>query len=402
MAGNPTAVIIDPSPENRAEAPRLFQEAGAAVVGSGGYGVEASVAVAEADPQLILLSLEEPVARGLQTMSAIAGIAPDKPIIVYSSLSDAPAIRRAMLAGARDYLTTPLTPEAVKASIEAILEQEAVRAGRHSEREPSMTPSGTILTIFGAKGGIGKTTIATNLAVALQHETGQSVALVDMDTRFGDVAVMLDLHTETTVTEAVRDSGTIDRHNIRDYLIRHHSGINVLSAPRSPSDWDTVDPEKLERIIQIIARTFDYVILDTPGTFNEMVGIALESATVVLLVTSMDVTSIKDTLMALNMLRQWGFPQEKIKLVINHANQANSIRDVDVARTLEYEIYWDLPFDLAVSRAGQHGLSVVTSDPRSRAAQDLTALARALGGLSPSAVPRRRGPLSVLSRALHL
>ncbi len=401
MTDTPAVAVVDQNPENRAELPRLLQEAGASVVGSSGYGVEAPASIEKAAPQLILFSLEEPVARGLHTMNALREVMPDTPIVVYSSLGDGGSIRRAMLAGARDYLTTPLTLEALQSSIAMVLDQESVRARRVSGEIPRVTPAGTVITVFGAKGGIGKTTIATNLAVALHGETGQSVALIDMDTRFGDVAVVLDIPADKGIAEAARDSMTIGPDNIRDYLVEHAAGISVLPAPQDPSGWEMIGPEQLARIVNILARTFDYVILDTPGTFNEVVGISLELATLVLLVTSMDVTSIKNTVMSLNMLRKWSFPTAKIKLMINHANHANSIHDADVVRALEHEVYWQVPFDLAVSRAGQTGLPVVLASPKSNMGQNLAALARTIGGMSPVARQERRGALSVLGRGLR-
>src|SRR5262249_23477213 len=156
--------------------------------------------------------------------------------------------------------------------------------------------------------------------------------------------------------------------------------------------------EPIEKIVRVLAQTFNYVILDTPGTFNEVVGISLELATVVLMITSLDVSSIKDTVMALNMLRAWSFPEEKIKLLINHSNIANNIRPADIARTLDYEIFWQIPFDTAVSRAGQIGQPVLLSSPRSKASQNLAELARAIGGVRQSPAKSRGGPLSSVAR----
>jgi pilus assembly protein CpaE len=401
VAGSPTVVIIDQNPENRAELPRLLQPAGVTVVAGAGYGVEAPATIAEAQPDFILLGLEEPLTRGLQTMDVIGEAAPNTPIIVYSSLVDGASIRKAMLAGARDYLGVPLTPETLGASIQAILAQEATRERRLSGDRAGQTPGGTVLTIFGAKGGIGKTTIATNLATSLHRETGDSVVLVDMDTRFGDVAVMMDMPSDKTVTDAARDYEILNRNNIRDYLLYHPAGVSLLPAPENPSDWEMIGPEQIEKIVRILAQTFDYVILDTPGTFNEVVGISLELATVVLLITSMDVASIKDTVMALNMLRAWSFPEEKIKLTINHANMANSIRDTDVARSLDYEIFWQIPFDQAVSRAGQLGQPVVLGSPRSKVSQNLAGLARTIAGVGQPVVKQYTGPFGSVVKIFH-
>lgn len=398
MAERPTVVIIDQNPENRAELPRMLETSGFTVVGNAGYGVEASTTIEELRPSFILMGLEEPVVRGLQAMDSIAEVSPHTPIIIYSSLTDGASIRKAMLAGARDYLAVPLTPETMVAAINGVLEQEATRARRLSGERSERPSGGTVLTIFGAKGGIGKTTIATNLATALCRETGESVVLVDMDTRFGDVAVMMDMPSDRTVTEAARDFDKLDRGNIRDYLLIHPAGVSVLPAPQNPSDWEMIGPEQIEKIVRVLGQTFDYVILDTPGTFNEVVGISLELATVVLLITSMDVASIKDTVMAMNMLRAWSFPEEKIKLLINHSNIANSIRDADVARTLDYEIFWQIPFDQAVSRAGQLGQPVILSSPRSKVSQNLAELARTIGGVRQPLYKQRSGPLASVSR----
>lgn len=398
MADNPTVVIIDQNPENRAELPRMLQLAGVSVIGEASFGIEATTVVAETHPEFALLSLEDPVVRGLQTMDAIAEVAPQVPIIVYSSLTDGASIRKAMLAGARDYLAAPLSAATLMASIRVIQEQETTRERRLSGERTDRGAGGTVITLFGAKGGIGKTTIATNLATALCRETGESVVIVDMDTRFGDVAVMMDMPSERTVTEASRDYERLDRSNIREYLHNHPTGVSVLPAPQNPSDWEMIGPEPIEKIVRVLSQTFNYVILDTPGTFNEVVGISLELATVVLLITSMDVSSIKDTVMALNMLRAWSFPEEKIKLLVNHSNIANSIRDTDVARTLDYEIFWQIPFDAAVSRAGQIGQPVLLSSPRSKASQNLAELARALGGVRQPQPKQKGGPLSSVTR----
>lgn len=398
MAEKPTVVIIDQNLESRAELFKTLQLSGFSVVGGAGYGVEAASAIEETHPECILLGLEEPVIRGLQTMDGIGEVAPNIPIIVYSSLTDGTSVRRAMLAGARDYLGSPLSAELATASIQAVLEQEATRMRRLSGERTERSAGGTVVTIFGAKGGIGKTTIATNLSTAMARETGESVVLVDMDTRFGDVAVMMDIPSERTITEVARDIDKIERGNIRDYLINHPAGVSVLPAPQNPGDWEMIGPGHIEKIVRILSQTFDYVILDTPGTFNEVVGISLELATVVLLITSMDLASIKDTVMALNMLRSWSFPEEKVKLTINHSNMANSIKDEEVARTLDYNIFWQIPFDAAVSRSNQAGQPVVLASPRSKVSENIAELARTIGGVRQAPRKPRGGPLSNVTR----
>ena len=382
MARNPKVIVVDGSAEGRSELHKLLSLAHIAVLGEAGYGVDAQTLVEDVRPDCALVGLEEPVARGLQTLEALSTSYPLLPLVVYSSLADGASVRRAMLAGARDYLTHPLDSDTLTNSIRMVLEQEEHKQKRQSGDMPQMvTAGGTVITVFGAKGGIGKTTIATNLSTALHKETGQSVCLVDMDTRFGDVAIMMDIPVDRNIADLARRLDTVDRSNVREYLVPHPSGVGILPAPSHPGDWNVVTPDHIEQVVRLLAQTHDFVILDTPGTFNEMVAAALEMATVVLLVTSMDVASIKDTVLALNMLRSWSFPKEKVKLAINHANVANSVKDKDVERTLEYDIFWQIPYDETVTKSTQLGQPIVLTKPGSRVGSSLLDLARTIGGV---------------------
>jgi pilus assembly protein CpaE len=383
MARNPKVIIVDHSLEGRSELHKILSLAHIAVLGEAGYGVEAHTLVEDVQPDIVLVGVEEPVARALQTIESLYAAFPALPIIVYSTLQDGPSVRRAMLAGARDYLSQPVDPETIATSIRLVLTQEEHRQQRQTGQAPQnfATAGGTVITVFGAKGGIGKTTIATNLASALVRETGQSVALVDMDTRFGDVAIMMDIPVDRNIADLTRRIDQIDRTNIKEYLVQHPSGVGILPAPSHPGDWNVVTPDHIEQVVRLLAQTHDFVILDTPGTFNEMVAAALEMATVVLLVTSMDVASIKDTVLALNMLKSWSFPREKVKLAINHANVANSVKDRDVVRTLEYDVFWQIPYDESVTKSTQLGHPIVLTKPGSKVGSSIIDLARMIGGV---------------------
>jgi pilus assembly protein CpaE len=384
MARNPKVIIVDGSLEGRSELHKMLSLSHIAVLGEAGYGVDAQSLVEDAQPDAALIGVEEPVARGLQTVEALAASYPTLPLIVYSSLTDGASVRRAMLAGARDYLTAPLDSEAVSTSIRMVMDQEEHRQRRMTGEVPQVNNTGgTVITVFGAKGGIGKTTIATNLATALHRETRQTVALVDMDTRFGDVAIMMDVPVDRNIADLARRLDQVDRTTIKDYLVPHSSGVGILPAPSHPGDWNVVTPDHIEQVVRLLAQTHDFVILDTPGTFNEMVAAALEMATVVLLITSMDVASIKDTVLALNMLRSWSFPREKVKLAINHANVANSVKERDVVRTLEYDVFWQIPYDESVTKSTQLGQPIVLTKPGSRVGANIIDLARMMGGVRP-------------------
>ena len=237
-----------------------------------------------------------------------------------------------------------------------------------------------MVTIFGAKGGIGKTTIATNLSAALVTATQSNVTLVDMDTRFGDVAIMMDIAVEHSIADLGRRIDELDRESIKENLAHHHTGVSILPAPLHPTEWRNLTPQHIEKIIDLLAQGNDWVVIDTPGTFNEIIAMTLELADMILLVTSMDIASIKDTALALEMLRAAGVSEDKVKLVINHSTAANSLREEDVERVLEYPVTWRLPHDYNVASANQLGIPIVTAKPYARVSRAITDLAYDLSG----------------------
>ena len=380
MARTPEVVTVDPDLSGRSEMKRTLQMAHFTVTGEAGYGIEAVTVAQEKLPDVFMVSVEEPVARALQSVEALADAVPGAPAVVYSTLADAVSVRRAMVAGARDYLIKPVKPEELVRAVHGVLEQEERKRMRLAGQTKEAPARGTVITIFGAKGGIGKTTIATNLSTALVRCTGATVVLVDMDTRFGDVAIMMDVPVEQSIADVARHLDELDRDKVRDYLVQHHSGAFILPAPLHPSEWRNLTPQHIEKIIDLLAQSHDYVIIDTPGTFNEIIATTLEQASLILLMTSMDIASIKDTALALEMLRAAAVPEEKVKLTINHCTSANSLKEEDVERVLEYEIFWRVPHDLAVSSSTQLGQPIVIARPYSRVARNVTDLAHTLSG----------------------
>ena len=181
MARNLSALIIDPNPDSRLEAAQSVEAIGLDAAGEGSYGTESTVLAAELKPNVVLLAVEEPPVRALSTLESLQQIIPDTPVLVYSSSGDVELVRQAMRWGARDFLTKPLRPEDLRDAIHTVLAQEEQRQLARWGDVAVAGARGTVITVAGAKGGIGKSAIATNLAIALRQVTGQEVALVDGD-----------------------------------------------------------------------------------------------------------------------------------------------------------------------------------------------------------------------------
>ena len=390
MAENARVLIVDEDGESRGDVQRRLVKSQLVVASACGYGAQALSLASDVAPEAVLIAVEEPMARPLQTIEALRGVLPHVPVIAYSSRADAESARRAVLAGAHDYVTKPFKRGQPAQSVLAFLEGLERRQARESGQPAAPIASGIVITVYGAKGGIGKTTIAANLATALAEVTGGSVALADMDTQFGDVAIMMDIPVEKTIVELARRADEVDRELVRDYLVHHWSQVRVLPAPFEPSDWHAVSPPQMEKIITVLAQTHDFVVLDTAATFNDVVAVALDKANIVLLVTSMDISSIKNTVVVLKLLASSSFPQEKLKLTINHASGANTLKEEDVTNVLKQEIFWRIPYDEGVGASVQLGKPVVVAKPGARVSQSILDLAAVLSGKEKAPEPNRR------------
>ncbi len=385
MARDPEIIIVDPDIDARTDMAHMLEASDLTVVADSDYGIDAVGAAKEHPPDVFLISMEEPVARALQTIEMITSAAPQAATIVASSLADANSVRRAMVAGARDYLIKPLKPEDITRAVYGVLEQEERKRQQAGGELEAPVGRGMVVTIFGAKGGIGKTTIATNLATALVRMTNANVTLVDMDTRFGDVAIMMDVAVEHSIADLGKRIDELDRETIKAELTSHHTGVSILPAPLHPTEWRNLTPDHITKIVNLLAESHDYVIIDTPGTFNEIIAATLELGDVILLITSMDIASIKDTALALEMLRAADISEDKVKLIINHSTSANSLREEDVERVLEYQVTWRIPHDYNVSNSNQLGIPIVIAKPYARVSRAVTEMAHALSG-----TPRER------------
>jgi pilus assembly protein CpaE len=392
MARVPQIIVVDPDRESSAEIQKMLSMLGLQVLASAGYGVEAFSLCHQMHPDLVLMRIEEPLVRPVQTLSRINDGMPDLPVIVFSTEANIRLMRQSMVSGASDYLQEPLVPEELESAIIRVLERKEREGMRRRGELADPVAQGTVITVFGAKGGIGKTTIASNLAVALASEAHQTVALVDMDTRFGDVAITMDIPVERSIADLARNLDNVDRNSLREYLVTHESGVRILPAPTRPSDWRNLTAQHIRDVVDVLAQTHDFVILDTPGTFNEIVAAAIEVGTMILLITTLDMASIKDTVLALEMLHErFGNDDDRIKVVLNRAGMDTGVREKDVERTLDADLWWRIPMDNEVIKAAQLGRPIVMSRPNSKVSLEIRDIARALAGIRNKSKTTKRG-----------
>ncbi len=383
MAKIPSILIVDPDLSTRAEVKKAVTRSHFAVAGESGLGIDAITMARTVQPDIVLLACEEPLSPAFQTLEHLGNALPETPAIVYSSVGSMETVRRTVLAGARDFLPKPLNSAELSRSIYSVLEAEEKRRMRYARQTEDIPAQGVIITVAGLKGGVGKSTIAVNLAIALRQKTGQSVALVDAEPNYGDVATLLDLDDiplSRSISQAARLSAQLDRNSVQDYMTAHSSGISVLPTATQIESWQVVQPSQVEQVVRLIAQTQDYVVVDTPAGLHPITGAVLEAASLALLVTTTDITSLKDTMLALKMLGFTNLDREKVKVVLNHTNGSNGVHSDDVKQVLEQDIFWNTPYDPITQQCSQLGRAVTQAYPDSKISQSIAGLAQAVSG----------------------
>jgi pilus assembly protein CpaE len=383
MARVPEILVIDQDLQARYEVKQMVRQSQLGFAGEAGLGTEGVSLASEKKPDVIVCGLSRPPERSLQTIEALLDVLPETPIIAYAQREDAEAVRLAMGAGARDFLTLPVDPERFSSSIRSVLESEERKRLRLSGQAKGIGPKGLVIGVYGAKGGVGKTTLSTNLGIALAAKLNQSTVLIDADDTFGDVAAMLDVRQDRSIVDVVRDLGKIDRDNVTDYLVKHPSGLWILPAPRQSLLWRSVTPDNLRKVIDLVSRRFDIVLLDMAAGLSDLMMTTLEQANMVLWVTTTDFSSINNSLLGFEALTQIKYPEARIRLVLNVTSSDDGVRPVKVEEVLKRQFFWAIPYDRQVRMGAQLGNPAILSANEGPGAKAILKLGQALTGATP-------------------
>ena len=396
-------LIVDDIPETREHLSRLLgMEREIDVAGTAGSGEEAIQAAMDLRPDVIVMDINMPGLDGIAASEIISQRLPTSPIIMMSVHGEAEHMKRAMLAGAREFLVKPFSADEFATSIKRVHERETTRRSQlHQAAAPTQPAAAEaeagedhqVVAIFSPKGGSGRTTIATNLALALHRETGRRVALVDANLQFGDVGVLLNLNPKNrSVIDAV-EGGEPDADIIESVMIDHSTGIRVLLAPPAPEGADLVTAVYLRKIVDQLRKTHDWVIIDLPSGLNDHSLTVLDAADQILVVAALEITTIKNVRLFLEVADQLDYDRSKVRLVINRSDTAQGIRIGDVEASIRRPIDGTIVSDgrlavLAVNR----GVPFVVSHPESPLSRDIFSLARTLVGQPSTAdKPAKRG-----------
>ena len=327
-----------------------------------------------------LVAVLGPSCAGSDGLAAAVKLVADRPevgaILIAPELST-DLFRQALRAGIRDVLPAPVDStqlsEAVRRVVETLSVARPPAPIGHAEPAGEL---GRVITVFSTKGGSGKSVIAANLAVVLSRRSDRPVVLVDADLQFGDAAVMLKLAPQHTIVDAVGSMDRLDASLLQNLLARHEpSGVLVLPAPLEPAFADQIGAEEMVRIVEMLRTFAEYVVVDTPAYFNDVVLGLIEVSDEVLLVAGMDIPNIKNVKIGLQTLRLLNTPMSKLRLVLNRANSKVKLDVGEVERTLQVKADCLIPSDVVVPQSVNKGTPVVLDAPKSGVARSIEQLA---------------------------
>ena len=299
MADRIQVLIVDDIPETRDHLAKLLGfEVDIHVIGTAASGAEAIELATHLLPDVVLMDINMPDMDGIAATELLSARVPSAAVVMMSVQGEADYLRRSMLAGAREFLVKPFSSDELTASIRQVYSREKEKAGRAAAvtlaaRTKDPTEEGQVVAVFSPKGGVGRTTIAVNLAVAAA-ELGKKVTLVDASFQFGDVAVLLNLNPkDKSMAELVPElEAGRDPDSVEAFTLTHSSGIHVLLAPPSPEMAELITPAGVKHVIEILRQHSELVVIDCAAWFNDTLLGILDLADVVLTVLTLEITSI--------------------------------------------------------------------------------------------------------------
>jgi pilus assembly protein CpaE len=322
-------------------------------------------------------------------------------VVLLRRRVDVAVMRQALRSGIRE-VVDPEDLGAIGAACTRSLEVSR-RLANATGSTAEAGPEGRVVTVFSAKGGCGKTTVATNLAAALAAGGAARVCLVDLDLAFGDVAIALQLVPARTITDSAAMVGTMDEQGVRSLITPHSPGLDTVLAPTEPGQAERVDVKVVGELVRVLRRMYDFVIIDTAPAFSEHVLAAFDAADCYVLLATLDIPALKNLRLTLEMLELLGYPQANWLVALNRSDSKVGLGIDEVERTLRVPISAQIPSSRAVSASINKGVPLVLDEPGHPVSQAIRQLATTVTsrvGVVPqsSSAPTRRRSLALLRR----
>lgn len=311
---------------------------------------------------------------------------PDLGIVMMRDRIDTEVVTTALRAGMRDVVSID-DVEGITAAVRR--SQNFSNQLRGAMGASIDVETGKVIMVFGAKGGCGKTTIATNLAESLAKLNRGRVCIVDLDLDFGDVAIFLKLDPATTISKAVSYGSELDVTHVRSLITPYGDNLDAVLAPAKPAEAEFVTPDIAMNVIDILRTMYAFVVIDTPPSFAEVTLRSFEKADSYVLVTTLDLPSLKNIKVAMETLDALGYPRSKWHIALNRANTDVGLGQADVEEVLGVPVTVAIPSSRDVPATLNTGTTLVADSPEHPVSKAIFALAEAEAGVTAGSTPAR-------------
>jgi pilus assembly protein CpaE len=385
-------MVVDDVSETRENVRKLLQfESDVDVVGVARTGREAIQLSMELNPDVVLMDINMPDMDGIAATELIRAKQPAVQVVILSVQSDQNYMRKAMLVGARDFLTKPPMGDELISAIRragAMAQTERSKnvqvqaipthAGGGASFSIGRAP-GKVVTVYSPKGGAGCTTLAVNLAITLNNEDTR-VVLVDGNLQFGDVAVFFNEQGKNTIADLAPRAEELDPEIVEEVMLKHAaSGVHILAAPNRPEYAEKVGSGQFAKVLEYLRQLYAYVIVDTSSYLTDATLAAIDTSDLIVLVTTQDIPAIKSCRLFLDLSQTLGIDRDRILFVMNRFDKRINITPERVAENLKQEIASVIPLDeQIVTKAVNRGVPFVLDNKNQPSARGIFSLAESV------------------------
>lgn len=385
-------LVVDDISETRENIRKLLQfETDIEVVGAARSGKEAIEFVAETRPDVVLMDINMPDMDGITATEIIRKQTPYVQVVILSVQGDQNYMRRAMLVGARDFLTKPPMADELTSTIrragQLAHDEKAKGAQINAVQGSSSTQplssagriQGKVIMVYSPKGGVGCTTVAVNLALALHNDETES-ALIDVNLQYGDVAVFLNEQGKNSILDLTPRVDELDQDIVNNVMIKSATtGLHILSAPSKPEFAEKIKAEQVSKLLEFLKSMYSYVVVDTSSYVNDITLAVLDMCDVIVLLTTQDIPSIKNNRLFLELMTTLEIPKEKLVFSLNKYDKRITITPEKIGENLKLKIAAVIPLDeRVVIPSVNRGVPFVVDNKAQPAAKGIFSLAEAV------------------------
>ncbi len=331
--------------------------------------------IEQTQPDIGLIAMDSDPEQATRLITEVAAQAPKCTILVTSSSTDGRLILESMRAGAKEFLTEPLKPEDLATALQRVKQQQGAASGNSNQ-------GCKVISLAGATGGVGTSSVAVNMACALAAEEGQSVALIDLDVALGDADVFLDTIPEYTLADVAQNVARLDLTLLKKSLTKHSSGIHLLPRPVQLEDAQLISPENLSRVVGLLKTSFTHIVMDTSKAFGPLDMESFRLADDVLMITQLDLPCLRNVVRLMMSFDDDQSLRNKVKIVVNRAGQdAGQISLKKAQETIGRDIYWQIPNDYRVMvEVRNNGVPLLQHAPKAGITNSICQLSDAICG----------------------